>query len=68
MFKVPEGTKAKLRRLDRNISALLREQVEQLITRRHSESAHQKASQLCGVIQGGPKNASTSRDYLNQWS
>ena len=68
MFKVPGGTKAKLRQLNRNVSALLREQVESLIRQRSSGSAYQKAERLCGVIKCGPKNAATSKDYLKQYA
>jgi hypothetical protein len=33
MFKVPDGTKSKLRRINPNVSALLREQVNRLLER-----------------------------------
>jgi len=64
IFKAPTGTKAKLRRLNRNVSALLRAQVQELIRPQSSQSAYAKAEDLCGVIKGGPKNAATSKDYL----
>ena len=67
MFKVPAGTKAKLRQLNRNVSALLREQVDRLIKHRSSGSAYQKAERLCGVIKGGARNAAMSKDYLKQY-
>jgi hypothetical protein len=65
VFKAPVGTKAKLRRLNRNVSALLREQVEEPIRRKSGTSAYEKAESLCGVLKGGPKNAATSKDYLS---
>jgi hypothetical protein len=68
MVKVPDGTKARLRRLTRDVSALLREQIDGLLQRRRAGSAHQKASRLCGVVQGGRRNVSTSRDYLEQYA
>jgi hypothetical protein len=68
MFKVPEGTKAKLRGLNRNVSALLRDQVDRLLEAKHTGSAHEKASHVCGIIKGGPSNVATSRDYLKQYA
>jgi hypothetical protein len=68
MFKVPEGTKARLRQLNRNVSALLREQIERLLKHRSNGSAYAKTRHLCGVIKGGPKNAATSKDYLKQYA
>ena len=67
MFKVPSGTKAKLRRLNRNVSALLRGEVERLLHGRSNGSAYDKAERLCGVIKGGPRNAATSKEYLKQY-
>lgn len=69
MFKAPVGTKAKLRAINPNVSALLREQTEKLLSGRNGfRSAHDKSRHLCGVIQGGPKNVSTSKDYLKQYA
>ena len=68
MFKAPKGTKAKLRALGGNVSALLREEVEKLLHRRSSGSAYEKAERLCGIIKGGPKNAATSKAYLRQYA
>ena len=67
MFKAPTGTKAKLKRLNQNISALLRGQVEKLLTPSADDTAHAKAAGLCGVFKG-PVNASTTRDYLKQYA
>ena len=67
MFKAANGTKARLRQINRNISALLREEVERLLDRRSNGSAYEKAEGLCGVIKGGPRNAATSKDYLKQY-
>lgn len=64
MFKVPDGTKAKLHQLNPNMSALLREQVARLLKHRSNGTAYQKAEHLCGVIKGGPRNAATSKAYL----
>ena len=67
IFKAPAGTKSKLRRLHGNVSALLREQVEELLRRKSPNSAYEKAESLCGVIKGGPKNAATSKEYLKKY-
>jgi len=63
-FKVPEGSKARLRQLNRNMSALLREQVARLLKHQFNGSAYQKTERLCGGIKGGSKNAATSKKYL----
>ena len=68
MFKVPPGTKSRLRRLNRNISALLREQVERLLDGGVGGSVHSRASRLCGVIKGGRRDVATTRDYLKQYA
>jgi hypothetical protein len=68
IFKAPTGTKAKLRQINNNLSALLRGQVEELLRRKSKDSAYQKAESLCGVIKGGPKNAAISKDYLKQYA
>jgi hypothetical protein len=68
IFKVPAGTRAKLRRIHPNISALLREQIENLTASARPGSAHEKAGDLCGSLRGGPKNASTSAEYLQQYA
>lgn len=67
MLKVPEGTKARLRQLNRNVSALLREQIDQLLQERASGSVHERASRLCGVIKGGRRDVATSKEYLKQY-
>lgn len=68
IFKAPHGTKSRLRRINPNVSALLREQVGKLLERRVNGSAYEKAEDLCGVIKGGPTNAATSKDYLKQYA
>jgi hypothetical protein len=68
MFNVPSGTKDRLRRLNRNISALLREQVERLLERESDGSVHSRASRLCGVIKGGRRDVATTKDYLKQYA
>ena len=64
IFKVPDGTKAKLKSIHQNISAVLREQTEILISKRASGNAHAKARHL---ICDGPGTLSTGRDYLKQY-
>ena len=68
IFKAPKGTKAKLRELNGNVSALLRQEVERLLHRRSRGSAFGKAEHLCGIIKGGPKNAATGKAYLKQYA
>lgn len=67
MFKAPEGTKERLRRINPNVSALLREQVECLLRGDRAESALKKVGDLAGSC-SGPREASTSRDYLKQYA
>lgn len=68
IFKVPTGTKAKLKRISPNISELLREETCKLVARRCSGSALDKAGHLVGMFKGGPSDASTSKDYLKQYA
>jgi hypothetical protein len=68
IFKVPAGTKKKLKRINPNISALLRQATNQLIENKGEQSAYEKSEALAGVFKGGAKDASTSRDYLNQYA
>ena len=68
IFKVPDGTKAKLKQISPNLSELLREETRKLISGRASGSALDKARHLSGVFKGGPANASTSKDYLKQYA
>jgi hypothetical protein len=68
IFKAPAGTKARVRRLNRNVSALLRAQAEELIGRKSNHSAYEKAEALCGVIKGGAKHAATGREYLKHYA
>ncbi len=67
VFKAPVGTKARLRRLNSNISALMREQAERLVRRGHRGSAFEKAEDLCGSANMSVK-ASTSKAYLRQYA
>ena len=64
MFKVPEGTKVKLKRLGK-MSDLLRELVKGLLDSRGLDNAHAKGQHL---ICDGPGNLSTGRDYLKQYA
>jgi len=68
MFKAPAGTKAKLKRINRNISALMREAAERLIESSGAGSAFEKAEHLSGIFKSGPVDASTSKDYLKQYA
>jgi hypothetical protein len=67
--KVPNGTKGKLRQVNPNISALIREQIERLLERNanSSQSVYDRTAHLCGIIKGGPRDMASSRDYLKQY-
>jgi len=65
--KVPDGTKARLRQINRNVSALVREQIDSLLERKAMGGLHARVSHLCGVIKGGPRDAATSKEYLKQY-
>lgn len=62
IFKVPFGTKAKLKKHG-TMSDVLRALVDGLVNSK-SESAHTKAAHL---ICDGPGNLSTGKDYLKQY-
>ena len=68
IFKVPDGTKAKLKNINPKLSELMREQTRRLIKHGASGSALEKAGQLVGMFKGGPTDASTSKDYLKQYA
>jgi hypothetical protein len=68
IFKVPDGTKEKLKTINPNLSELLREQVEHLIRSRASGSALEKARALCGIFKKGRRDLSTTKDYLKQYA
>ncbi len=68
VFKVPDGTKAKLKRINRNVSELMREQAERLVEgKARAGSAHDKARHLCGIFNAG-RSVSTGREYLKQYA
>jgi len=66
IFRVRKGTKAKLKEMG-NISALMREQIDRLLSQSCHGSAHEKARHLCGSASGS-RDASTSKDYLKQYA
>ena len=67
--KVPNGTKGKLRRVNPNISALIREQIERLLEPKAPgrQSMYDRTSHLCGIIKGGPRDMASSKEYLKQY-
>jgi hypothetical protein len=67
--KVPNGTKGKLRQVNPNVSALIREQIERLLERNSSskQSMYDRTAHLCGSIKGGPRDMATSKEYLKQY-
>ena len=67
IFKAPPGTREKLRGINRNVSALLRQGVEEIIKRKQASSAYEKAKHLCGVFKGAPRDLATSKDYLKSY-
>ena len=68
IFKARPGTRAKLRSLNPNVSALLRQGVEDIIQRQRAASALEKAQHLCGIFKGAPQDLATSKDYLKQYA
>lgn len=67
--KVPNGTKGKLRQVNPNISALIREQIERLLERntRSDQSMYDRTAHLCGIIKGAPRDMASSKEYLKQY-
>ena len=68
IFKARPGTRAKLQRINPNVSALLRQGVEQMIQGRPAGSALEKAGHLCGIFKGAPRDLATSKDYLKRYA
>lgn len=65
--KLPDDLMGRLDELARQTgedrSALIRRSVGALVAQMLSGSAHKKLAHLCGMFQGGPKDASVSEDY-----
>lgn len=68
IFKAPSGTRAKLQRINPNVSALLRQGVEEIIKGRRPGSALEKVRHLCGIFKGAPRDLATSKDYLKMYA
>ena len=68
IFKARPGTREKLRSINPNVSALLRQGVEEIIQRKRANSALEKAKHLCGRFKGAPDNLATTKDYLKQYA
>ncbi len=64
IFKARPGTREKLRGLNPNVSALLRQSVDEMLHRQGGSSAYEKAKHLCGIYKGAPRHLATSREYL----
>ena len=67
IFKAPPGTREKLRAINPNVSALLRQGVEEIIKGRRAGSALEKTGHLCGIFKDAPRDLATSKDYLKQY-
>jgi len=67
--KVPNGTKGKLRRVNPNLSALIREQIERLLEHKAGgdQSMYDRTAHLCGIVKGGPGDMASSKEYLKQY-
>jgi hypothetical protein len=67
--KVPNGTKSRLRRVNPNISVLIREQIERLLERNanSNQSMYERTAHLCGIIKGGPHDMASSKEYLKHY-
>lgn len=68
--KVPNGTKSKLRQVNPNVSALIREQIERLLEPKAGgqQSMYDRTAHLCGIIKGGPRDMASSKEYLQQYA
>ncbi len=68
--KVPDGTKHKLRQVNPNISALIREQIERLLEPEAGgqKSMYDRTAHLCGIIKGGPPDMASSKEYLQRYA
>ena len=67
IFRAPDGTKARLKSINANVSELLREETKKLIDGKRRPSAYDKAKHLCGIF-SGPGDLATSKDYLKQYA
>ena len=68
IFKVRPGTRERLRGINPNVSAVLRQGVEEMIKRKRAGSALEKSKHLCGIFKGGPRDLATSKNYLKQYA
>lgn len=66
-FRARPGTREKLRRINANVSALLRQLADEIINRKRGTSALEKSKHLCGSF-SGPGDLSISKDYLKQYA
>ena len=65
IFKAPVGTRARLKKIRRNVSSLLRELTEQALQGNPGTlSAHDKARHLILPGGSGVKHLATRKDYL----
>ena len=68
IFRAPAGTRARLKKIHPNVSALLRELTQQVLqNNRHTMSAHDKARHLILPTGSGVKHLATRKDYLKQY-
>ena len=64
-FQAEPGTRARLRKINRNLSALMRESVAQLFERKvATSSGYARVAHLSGSVKSGRKDLSTTKDYL----
>ena len=68
IFKARPGTRARLQRINPNVSALLRQGVEAMIQGRPAGSALERTKFLCGIFKGAPRDLATSKDYLKRYA
>lgn len=67
IFKARPGTRAQLQRINPNVSALLRQGVQEMIKGKRAGSAHEKTKHLCGIFKDAPRDLATGKDYLKQY-
>lgn len=64
-FQVEPGTRSRLRKINRNLSALMRQSVEQLLERKtETASGYTRIAHLAGSLKSGRKDLATTKDYL----
>lgn len=62
-FQVEPGTRERLRKINRNLSALLRQSVQQLLARENPDSAYHRVAHLSGALKSSRRDLATTNEY-----